>query len=58
MTELRRTADLCLEQNPDALVTNLVNYVVGPMTGAILATLLFRATNGGEYGARGYLEMS
>lgn len=43
---------------PDALVTNLVNYVVGPMTGAILATLLFRATNGGEYGARGYLEMS
>ena len=35
-----------------------INYVAGPILGGVLATLLFRATNGNEYGSRGYLEMS
>ena len=39
-------------------VGQLINYVIGPSLGAVLAIATFRFTNSDDYGARGYLEMS
>ena len=49
---------LALSNGLGAAKPMLINYFAGPFLGSIIATLIFRATNGEEYGRRGYLEMS